>query len=155
MTAGAVLVINAGYEPMHRVSLQHAVKMLVRGVAVVEEAAVNEYFGPFPRPLVLRLLRYVQMRWIRKVPFSKAAVRARDGRCAYCPGPAETVDHIVPRSRGGRSTWLNLVGCCHSCNGLKADRTPEEAGMKLLVTPYIPNGLRSSQVAPTVRAVPC
>lgn len=140
MNSNTVLVVNAGYEPLHRVSLKHAIRMLHRGVAVVESFVEGEFFGPYARPLVLRLVNYVKMRWVTRAPVcTKAAVRQRDGRCAYCrTGRAETVDHIVPASRGGRSTWLNLVGACLSCNGRKADRTPEEAGMKLLVTPYVP-----------------
>lgn len=134
-----VLVLNAGYEPLHRVSLRHAVTMVHRGVAVIEEAG-DEFIGPYLRPLILRLVRYVRMGWATTAPLcTKEGVRRRDGRCAYCTtGPADTVDHVVPASRGGRSTWRNLVGCCFRCNQFKADRTPEEAGMKLLVTPYAP-----------------
>jgi 5-methylcytosine-specific restriction endonuclease McrA len=58
--------------------------------------------------------------------------------CAYCGGPAQTVDHVLPKSRGGASSWLNLVAACFGCNRAKDDRTPAEAGMKLRVTPYVP-----------------
>lgn len=139
-----VLVLNAGYEPLHRVSLKHAIHMLVREVAVVEESVDGRSFGPFPFPRVLRLVRYVAMRWryrhgARPV-CTKDGVKQRDGRCAYCGGRAETVDHVLPRSRGGTSTWLNLVAACRACNHRKADRTPQEAGMALLVVPYVPDG---------------
>lgn len=138
-TTHSVLVVNAGYEPLHRVSLQHAIRMLHRKVAVVESWVEGEFFGPYARPLVLRLVTYVKMKWLTREPAcSKPGVRRRDGRCAYCGGKPETVDHVLPQSRGGRSTWLNLVACCFSCNQRKADRTPEEAGMKLRVTPYVP-----------------
>lgn len=137
-----VLVLNAGYEPLHRVSVKHAIGMLVREVAVVEEAVDGRTFGPFPLPRVLRLVRYVAMRWIYKrhgVPAcTKQGVKRRDGACAYCGGPADTVDHVVPRSRGGPSTWINLVAACFTCNSFKADRTPAEAGMVLHVTPFVP-----------------
>ncbi|MBO0608357.1 HNH endonuclease [Myceligenerans salitolerans] len=137
-----VLVLNAGYEPLHRVSVRHAIGMLVREVAVVEEAVDGRTFGPFPLPRVLRLVRYVAMRWLYKrngaPACTKQGVKRRDGACAYCGGPADTVDHVVPRSRGGPSTWLNLVAACYECNSFKADRTPAEAGMLLYLTPYVP-----------------
>ncbi|WP_425953679.1 HNH endonuclease [Xylanimonas sp. McL0601] len=138
-----VLVLNAGYEPLHRVSLRHAIHMLVREVAVVEESEAGRSFGPYPLPRVLRLVRYVTMRWRYRhghaPACTKAAVRARDGRCAYCGGPADTVDHVLPRSRGGASSWLNLVAACGACNARKADRTPQEADMELRVVPHVPD----------------
>jgi 5-methylcytosine-specific restriction endonuclease McrA len=135
--ADEVLVLNASYEPLQRVSLRHAIKMLVREVAVVEETD-GRTFGPFPMPKVLRLVRYVVARWRNRLGCTKAAVKSRDRFCAYCGGSAETVDHIVPRSRGGGLTWENAVAACLRCNHRKANRTPEEAGMKLLVMPGPP-----------------
>ena len=141
-----VLVLNAGYEPLQRVSLAHAVRMLHRRVAVVQEAVDGRTFGPYPLPAVLRLVRYVQMRWRHRtgVPtWSRAGMLARDGhRCAYCgTGGALTVDHVVPRSRGGASSWLNTVAACATCNHRKRDRTPAEAGMRLRVEPRTPTHL--------------
>jgi 5-methylcytosine-specific restriction endonuclease McrA len=132
-----VLVLNASYEPLQRVSVRHAIKMLVREVAVIEEAS-DGTFGPFPMPRVLRLVRYVVARWRNRRGCTKSAVKARDRMCAYCGGTAETVDHIVPRSRGGTLTWDNAVAACLRCNHRKADRTPAEAGMTLLVQPGPP-----------------
>ena len=139
MTTGDVLVLNASYEPLQRVSLRHAIKMLVREVAVIEESH-DETFGPFPRPKVLRLVRYVVAKWRhrRSRVCTKAAIKARDRHCAYCGGAAETVDHIVPRSRGGELTWENAVAACLRCNHRKGNRTPVEAGMTLLVSPHPP-----------------
>lgn len=138
-----VLVLNAGYEPLHRVTLRHAIGMLVRQVAVIEEHDETMY-GPYPRPKVLRLVRYVVMRWVhRGVPAcTKANVHARDQACVYCGGAAETVDHVLPRSRGGDSGWLNLVAACARCNRRKANRTPAEANMPMRSTPYIPTFAR-------------
>lgn len=141
-----VLVINAGFEPLHRVSLEHAVKMLVRQVAVVHEADEDETFGPFPRPKVLRLVRYVKMAWkyrrTGRMGFSREGVKMRDGyRCAYCGRPGNTIDHVHPQSRGGGTTWENCVTACQPCNQRKADRTPAEAGMKLRFDPYVPTSL--------------
>jgi 5-methylcytosine-specific restriction endonuclease McrA len=135
--SGDVLVLNASYEPLQRVSVRHAIKMLVREVAVIEEAT-EETFGPFPMPRVLRLVRYVVARWRNRRGCTKSAVKARDRMCAYCGGTADTVDHIVPRSRGGTLTWDNAVAACLRCNHRKADRTPAEAGMTLLVQPGPP-----------------
>ena len=139
MADAYVLVLNASYEPLQRVSLRHAIKMLVREVAVVEEEAGGS-FGPFPVPKVLRLVRYVVAKWRHRRGHlcTKSAIKARDRRCAYCGGNAETVDHIVPRSRGGGLTWENAVAACLRCNHRKANRTPAEAGMTLLFSPTAP-----------------
>ncbi len=139
MSDAYVLVLNASYEPLQRVSMRHAIKMLVREVAVIEEADTGT-FGPFPVPKVLRLVRYVVTRWMHRRSHlcTKSAIKARDKMCAYCGGRAETVDHIVPRSRGGALTWENAVAACVRCNHRKADRTPAEAGMTLLVVPQQP-----------------
>ncbi len=139
MTAGDVLVLNASYEPLQRVSVRHAIKMLVREVAVIEEWD-DSMFGPFPRPKVLRLVRYVVARWMHRRSHlcTKSAIKARDRACAYCGGHPETVDHIVPRSRGGALTWENAVAACLRCNHKKGNRTPAEANMPLLITPARP-----------------
>jgi hypothetical protein len=140
-----VLVLNAGYEPLHRVSLQHAAQMLHRRVAVVEEAVAGKRYGPYPLPAVLRLVRYVQMGWRPRSgtpPWSRAGVLRRDRHvCAYCGArDAGTVDHVLPRSRtADANTWLNTVASCGRCNNLKRDRTPQEAGMRLRYAPRVPS----------------
>lgn len=141
MSDGTVLVLNAGYEPMHRVSFRHAIRMLVREVAVVEEAVEGESFGPFPIPRVLRLVRYVVLRFRVKAPrWSRTLLLQRDSfMCGYCGGRAGTVDHIVPRARGGQTTWLNTVAACRKCNSRKEARLPEEAGMRLRVPVFEPS----------------
>ena len=136
----SVLVLNAGYEPLHRISLKHAIRMIVREVAVIEESVDGETFGDFPMPLVLRLVRYVKLHWRATAPrWNKKRLFQRDkGLCAYCEKDATTIDHVVPRSQGGTSTWKNTVACCLRCNGKKGNRTPQEAGMKLKTKPYEP-----------------
>ncbi len=86
-----VLILNASYEPLGGVSVRHAIGMLVREVAVVEEAEEGQMFGPYPRPRVVRLLRYVAAKWRhRPAGWSKRAVLKRDRhRCAYCAGPRD------------------------------------------------------------------
>lgn len=135
-----VLVLNAGYEPLHRVSIPHAIRMLVRQVAVVEEAVDGKQVGPYPLPRVLRLVRYVVLKFRAAVPrWSRNRLMERDHyKCAYCGLPASTVDHIMPSSRGGESSWLNTVAACRDCNNLKDNLTPQEAGMRLRFEPFEP-----------------
>ena len=141
----AVLVLNSTYEPLHTVSIPHAVRMLVRQVAVVEEAHESHTIGAFPLPKILRLVRYITFRLRRGIPpWSRRGVLKRDGHtCGYCGKTANSVDHVVPRSKGGPNTWLNTVAACTSgrrggCNGRKGNRTPDEAGMRLLRVPFEP-----------------
>lgn len=138
----SVLVLNADLGPLHRVSLRHAVRMLWRRVAEVHEAQPDRQIGIFPVPTVVRLVRYVVTRWrhTRGPAWSRSGVLARDGRCcAYCGGPASTIDHVLPRSRGGGNSWLNTMAACGGCNQRKGDRTPSEARMPLRVTPTAPS----------------
>lgn len=138
----AVLVINADLGPLHRVTVAHAIRMLCRRVAEVHEAVPDRLIGVFPMPRVVRLVRYVVTRWRYTTgpAWSRSGVLHRDDRrCGYCAGPAATVDHILPRSRGGRNTWTNTVAACAACNQAKGDRTPAEAGMRLRTTPRTPS----------------
>lgn len=139
MTAN-VMLFNASYEPLGRVTFQHAVRMLVRQVAVVHEPRGEEMIGPFPWPNAVRLVRYVATAWLhRPAGWTKRGVLARDRhRCAYCGRHANTIDHLVPRSRGGGWTWENTVAACSPCNERKGNRTPAEARMRLLVRPWHP-----------------
>ena len=137
----AVIVLNTDNTALHTVSVQHAIKMLVREVAIVEESRVGERIGPYPWPVVLRLIRYVKTTFLyAPTPaWSKRGVLRRDHhRCAYCTGQADTVDHLLPQSRGGGNTWVNTVAACTRCNNVKANRTPAEAGMTLAAKPHTP-----------------
>jgi 5-methylcytosine-specific restriction endonuclease McrA len=136
-----VLVLNADLGPLHRVSLQHAVRMLFRQVAEVHESEPDRLIGVFPMPKVVRLVRYVVTKWRYTAgpAWSRSGVLVRDARrCGYCHGTATTVDHIVPRSRGGRNTWLNTIAACDGCNQRKGDRPPAEAGMRLRFDATVP-----------------
>jgi 5-methylcytosine-specific restriction endonuclease McrA len=138
----AVLVLNADCGPLQRVSLRHAIRMLFREVAVVHEAEPDARMGIYPIPTVVRLVSYVVTRWrhSRGPAWSRAGVLARDHRtCAYCGDPASTIDHVLPRSRGGANEWVNTVAACGRCNNRKGDRTPAEARMPLRVKPYAPS----------------
>jgi 5-methylcytosine-specific restriction endonuclease McrA len=142
--AQQVALLNASYEPLGRVTFQHAVRMLFREVALVEEQHGDRMIGPHPWPRVIRLVRYVAAHWLhRPAGYSRAGVLRRDRqRCAYCGRHATTVDHVLPLSRGGESSWHNVVAACAQCNHRKADRTPAEAGLRLHVTPYAPTRAR-------------
>ena len=136
-----VLVLNADLGPLHRVSIRHAVRMLVRQVAEVHEAHPDRLIGVFPVPTVVRLVSYVVTRWrhSRGPSWSRAGVLVRDGRrCGYCGRTATTIDHVLPRSRGGANSWLNTVAACGGCNQRKGDRTPSEARMPLRTEPKVP-----------------
>jgi 5-methylcytosine-specific restriction endonuclease McrA len=138
----AVLVLNADFGPLHRVSLRHAIRMLFRQVAVVHEAQPDSRMGVYPIPTVVRLVSYVVTRWrhSRGPSWSRAGVLARDNRiCGYCGKPASTIDHVLPRSRGGANEWTNTVAACGRCNNRKGSRTPVEARMPLLIKPFAPS----------------
>ncbi len=136
----AVALLNASYEPLGTVTFQHAVRMLFREVATVEEAHAEKMIGPHKWPRVIRLVRYVAATWMyRPAPYSRRGVLARDRhRCAYCTGRATTIDHVLPRSRGGTWTWLNTVAACVRCNHRKGNHTPAEAGLRLRADPFVP-----------------
>src|SRR5450755_338795 len=138
------LVLNAGYEPLAVVSFRRALVLVLAGKAtVVADGGLPVVGGSItlPRPSVILLGRYVRAPHGRAVPVSRRGVLRRDvHRCAYCGGHANTVDHVMPRSRGGGDTWENLVACCVRCNNAKGDRTLEEKGWFLRVRPYAPRG---------------
>ncbi len=130
------LVLNASFEPLATVSLRRAVVLVMQDKAVVEQAhpglRIRAAAVEMPVPRVIRLSRYVRVPFRRQAAWSRRGVLVRDQhRCAYCGRRATTVDHIVPRSRGGGDSWLNTVASCVEDNHRKADRTPEQAGMRL------------------------
>ena len=142
----AVLVLNASYEPLNVVSVRRAVVLLLLEKAQLIEAAEAhlraERFS-IPRPTVIRLVAYVKVPYGLRMPLSRRGVLARDQyTCQYCgarPGrSALTLDHVVPRARGGQRTWQNLVAACGPCNRRKGDRSPSEAGLRLARTPRAP-----------------
>lgn len=139
-----VVIYNLGRtQILGKVSLRHAIRMLHRRVAQVVEAVDGETFGPYAKPRAVELVRYVHSKWVydrtRHVPYSKGALLRRDRhKCGYCGRAAVTVDHVLPRAQGGKSTWTNCVAACEACNFAKADRTPEQAGMRLRTLPYDP-----------------
>lgn len=133
-----VLVLNASYEPIHVCVARRALILLLKGVAAAEELSNDEVHSPskvVPVPSVIRLLEY------RRIPrqtraLSRKNILLRDRyTCQYCGGVFSanelTLDHVTPRSRGGKSSWENLVTSCRRCNNHKGDRLPDEAKMEL------------------------
>jgi 5-methylcytosine-specific restriction endonuclease McrA len=116
--------------------------MVCRNVAEIHESRPDKVIGVYPMPTVVRLVRYIVTKWryTNGPAWSRPGVLARDGRsCAYCDGPATTIDHVLPRSRGGRNTWENTVAACDTCNRRKGHRTPGEWGHPLRIVPKAPS----------------
>jgi 5-methylcytosine-specific restriction endonuclease McrA len=137
------LVLNAGYEPLAVVSFKRALVLVMGGKATVvacdADHPVLGSSGSWERPSVILLTRYVRIPSGRRLPVSRRGVLRRDShRCAYCGHSATTVDHVLPRSRGGADSWENLVACCLGCNNTKGDRTPAEMGWRMRVIPRPP-----------------
>ncbi|KAA3664017.1 MAG: HNH endonuclease [Chloroflexi bacterium] len=152
----SVLLLNASYEPLQMITIRRAVNlMLAEKVQAVEGIAsrLRTVNREFEVPSVVRLTYYVNVPRLG-VTWSRRAVLERDGwQCIYC-GVAIggkkngrllnkynfTIDHIIPKSRGGLNSWGNTACACSPCNNRKANRTPHEAGMKMLFEPKTPRG---------------
>jgi 5-methylcytosine-specific restriction endonuclease McrA len=136
------LLLNASYEPLRVITIQRAVVLVLTEKAEIVKASDLEYHSErqvVRLPSVIRLLRLVKIPYNARVKLSKKSLIARDGGlCGYCGKEGENIDHIVPRSKGGKHVWSNVVWSCRPCNDRKADKTLEEAKMKLLVKPYTP-----------------
>jgi 5-methylcytosine-specific restriction endonuclease McrA len=140
-----VLLLNATFEPLAVVTAKRAVVLMLTGKAecveaALEGAAFHSENLTVPAPSVMRLSRYVRVPYRPPVPMTRAGVLRRDGRrCAYCGKRADTIDHVIPRSRGGTHTWDNCVAACKACNSRKADRLLDELGWRLAVRPRPPH----------------
>lgn len=140
-----VLVLNASYEPLGVVPMRRALVLVLNHKAVcLEESGVlmRSATRAVPAPSVVRLTRFVRVPFRGPVPLTRRALFARDGgRCVYCGGVATSVDHVVPRSRGGKHSWDNVVAACRRCNHMKADRHVAELGWRMRRQPAPPSGL--------------
>jgi len=135
-----VLVLNASYEPLNITSWRRAVVLLLKGKAEQLEKDDKYLYREFPLPKVIRLLHYVQVPY-KEIPLTRRNVLERDRQsCQYCNyrGDDLTLDHVIPRSRGGGDSWENLVAACVRCNVKKGNRTPKEAHMILKTQPRRP-----------------
>ncbi|MDX2092869.1 MAG: HNH endonuclease [Kofleriaceae bacterium] len=155
------LLLSQGYEPIKIIPWQRAMILLtLNKVDVVEEydAEIRATSVIVRVPAVVRL-RKAFRRHAKPVKFSRVNIYARDGyRCQYCGTKCSidqlTYDHVVPRSRGGRTSWDNIVSCCYMCNRRKANRTPAEAKMALLSTPVRPEWMPAVQIRVSTKSVP-
>jgi len=140
-----VLVLNQNYEPMTITDAKKAIILIYLEKAELVEKydskMIKAISVSFPLPSIVRLTRFINVPR-KRIVLSRKNIIKRDGhRCQYCGttnGPI-TVDHVIPKGRGGLDSWENLVCACTSCNNRKGDRLPEEAGMKLLSRPVKPN----------------
>lgn len=133
---GRVLVLNASFEPINVCTMRRAVVLVLKERAEVldeRDGALRSERLAMARPCVIRLVRYVRIpRDVHRRKITRKAVLARDAwTCQYCGHEVTglTVDHVIPRSRGGESVWENIVASCAPCNRRKGDRTPHEARM--------------------------
>ena len=140
-----VLVLNNDFTPISVTDFAWGFKLVYKGKAEVlehdEQNPIVTDRSTYKRPSVIRLLKYVVLPF-KKLKPTRENIFKRDGmKCIYLGCEANknlTLDHVLPRSRGGGNTWENLATCCSKCNGRKGDRTPEEAGMKMRQKPFKP-----------------
>ena len=151
-----VLLLNASEEVLRFIEWQRAVSLLFSGKAESPYNYDHSYeiphsTGVFLLPKAIRLKNYIRVPRAR-VYLSRKNIHRRDGHtCQYCgekvvPGTS-TIDHVMPRSRGGKNTWQNLVCACERCNVKKGDKTPKEANMELLRSPEEPKYLNTQEVS--------
>jgi|DewCreStandDraft_5_1066085.scaffolds.fasta_scaffold00864_22 5-methylcytosine-specific restriction endonuclease McrA len=145
LNGGRVLVLNQSYEPILICNVRKALLLLLLDKAELVEtrngALIRSVRHAYPYPSVIRLHAYIRVPY-KKVELSRRNILRRDGfACQYCGTRSAplTIDHVIPRSRGGSDSWENLVTACVPCNNRKGNRTPEEAGMRLRSIPRKPN----------------
>ncbi len=136
------LVLNATYEPLCVVPSRRALLLVLNDKAETIESTgrvVRSERHEFAEPSVVRLSRYVRVPHPRRRALNRRAVFLRDDHtCQYCGGVAESIDHVIPKSRGGEHTWENVVAACKRCNSAKRDRLLHETTMRLASPPSSP-----------------
>lgn len=150
------LVLNASYEPLSVVSARRATVLMLSDKADLVSGSGHTFHSEHlvvDVPSVVRLRRYVRVPFGRRSSLNRRGVFARDdGRCQYCGDAADSIDHVVPRAKGGQHTWENVVAACRPCNLRKRDRLLHETSMILRSTPRAPAGF--AWVAVSVGRVP-
>ena len=140
---GHVLVLNQDFSALTLCSVERAMVLILLQkaelVAALPDRQVRSPSRHYPWPSIVRLRTYASVPY-KNILISRKNVLRRDRfRCQYCGGrDLLTVDHVMPKSRGGKDTWENLVAACTRCNNRKGSRTPDEAGMKLVRKPFRP-----------------
>ena len=144
VTLVRALLLNASHEPLAVVTGRRALVLVVAGKAecVLERSASAVIRSPslaVAVPAVVRLRRYVRVPYQAPPAVTRVGVLRRDvRRCAYCHGRGDTIDHVIPKSRGGQHSWENCVACCVRCNTRKADRLLEDLGWSMSFVPGPP-----------------
>ncbi|NET35918.1 MAG: HNH endonuclease [Cyanothece sp. SIO1E1] len=149
-----VLVLNASYEPLNITSWRRAIVLLIKGKAEQVEHNGKFIYAQMPLPTVIRLRQYVRVPY-KEIPLTRRNLLHRDNHaCQYCgySGETLTLDHVVPRSRGGGDSWENMVAACVRCNVKKGNRTPQEARMALKNPPRRPYSSLYFEVTKQVRS---
>lgn len=142
------LLLNASYEPLKVIPLTKAITLVLAQKAVTEvesDVVFRSQHLTVRAPKVVRMLAMVKVPYRTRIPLTRTNLIGRDkGICGYCHkyvGAKGTIDHIVPRSRGGRHEWENVVLSCSPCNGKKDDKTLAELGWKALPKRTVPKGI--------------
>ncbi|MEM6423871.1 MAG: HNH endonuclease [Cyanobacteria bacterium P01_H01_bin.119] len=150
-----VLVLNASYEPLNITSWRRAVVLIIKGKAEQVEHNGKVIYTNFPLPTVIRLRHYVRVPY-KEIPLTRRNLLHRDSHscqyCGYTSNDGLTLDHVLPRSRGGGDTWENIVTACVRCNVRKGNRTPKEAGMPLRNPPRKPYSSLYFEVSRQIRS---
>lgn len=146
---GHVLVLNFDYTPLNVTSVQRGFILVDKGKAEIvksDETPIVSGYKQFIRPVIIRLLKYIR-HYTRVLRANRNRIYKRDGhQCVYCGSNRNlTLDHVIPKSRGGKNDWTNLVTSCQKCNLKKADRTPDEARMVLKQKPFAPTLVNENQ----------
>lgn len=159
------LVLSTAYQPMRYVDWKEAFCLWFSGrVEVIEfykDKFVNTISESFQVPSIIRFVKGVikRNRQAKTAKFSRINVALRDNHeCQYCKANLDkrslTMDHIIPVAQGGKTNWRNIVSCCSNCNQKKKDRTPKQAGMKLLREPYVPDNFEIFNKAQSNKSIP-
>ena len=144
-----VLVLNYDYTPLNVTTIKRGFVLVDKGKAEIiksDENPIKSGYKKFVRPLIIRLLKYIR-HFRRNLRANRNRIYKRDGYvCVYCGSHKDlTLDHVIPKSKGGMNSWDNLVTSCQKCNIKKADRTPEEARMKMKHKPFVPTLVNENQ----------
>jgi 5-methylcytosine-specific restriction endonuclease McrA len=148
-----VLVLNASFEPLNITSWRRAIVLIIKGKAEQVEHNGRVVYAGLPLPTVIRLKHYVRVPY-KDIPLTRRNLLQRDNHsCQYCGylGEGLTLDHVVPRSRGGEDSWENMVTACVRCNVKKGNRTPKESNMPLRNPPRKPHSSLYFEVSRQIR----
>jgi len=144
-----VLVLNFDYTPLNVTSIRRGFVLVDKGKAEIvksDENPISAGYNTYVRPLIIRLLKYIKHH-VRTLRASRPRIYKRDNyECVYCGSKKDlTLDHVLPKSRGGGNDWTNLVTSCFKCNLNKGNKTPDEARMFMRQKPFVPTLIGENQ----------